>query len=240
MSIDTDDAGPASDVAAADTRLAHPDGERGPLRYAGLAAAMAAGALLIALLAFGLVTQAPDSTIDDALARAQPVPAPGFKLDVLARGILPAPLLQPVRDATADGSVDLRELRGTPVVLNFWASWCIPCREEAPLLQRSWRSHGKDGVLFLGLNMQDVRSDAHRFLAAFEQTFPNVRDPSNATARRWGVAGIPETFFIRRDGKVVGHVIGVVSAAQLEQGITDALAGRAQDAATGGDQRPTR
>ncbi|MBA3328878.1 MAG: TlpA family protein disulfide reductase [Solirubrobacterales bacterium] len=213
---------------------------RGPLRYAGRTVALLLAAALVALLAFGLLTTSPDSTIDDALAEARPVPAPGFELDVLTRGTVPPKLAGPVRRAAADGRIDLRELRGTPVVLNFWASWCIPCREEAPLLQRSWMRHGRDGVLFLGLNMQDVRDDARGFLAEFEQTFPHVRDPTNDVARDWGTTGIPETFFIRRDGRVVGHVIGVVSEPQIEEGIAAAKAGRTQDAARGGAQRPQR
>ena len=143
---------------------------------------------------------------------------------MLAPGCLPPRLAEPVTRATADRRVGLDELRGTPVVLNFWASWCIPCRVEAPLLQRSWTEHGTEGVLFLGLNMQDARQDARDFVAEFDQTFPNVRDPDNATARAWGVSGLPETFFIRLDGRVVGHVIGVVSRQQLENGIQSAVA----------------
>ena len=211
---------------------------RSPLRHAGRIVTFVLAGGLVVLLAYGLVARAPDTTIDDALARSQPVPAPGFTLDVLIGDSRPATVA--FARAAADKRVQLRELRGTPIVLNFWASWCIPCRDEAPLLQRSWSAHAGDGVLFLGLNMQDVRSDARAFVRTFKQTFPHVRDPTNATARRWGVSGIPETFFIARDGRVVGHVIGVVSARQLEQGIADALDGRAQNAALGGDRRPTR
>jgi cytochrome c biogenesis protein CcmG/thiol:disulfide interchange protein DsbE len=214
------------------------DDRRGPLRYAGRLVTFVLAAGLVALLAYGLLARAPDTTIDDALAQARPVPAPGFSLDVLAGASAPANLA--FARAAADNRVDLRELRGTPIVLNFWASWCIPCREEAPLLQRSWTRHAKEGVLFLGLNMQDVRSDARTFLRTFKQTFPHVRDPTNATARKWGVTGIPETFFIRRDGRIVGHVIGVVTVQQLERGIADAIVGRAQNAALGGARRPTR
>lgn len=116
----------------------------------------------------------------------------------------------------------------------------MPCREEAPLLQRGWTRHARDGVLFVGLNVQDVRSDARGSLQTLEQTFPQVRDPTNATARKWGVSGIPETFFIGRDGRVVGHVIGVVTVRQLERGVADAVAGRAHDAALDGERRPTR
>lgn len=136
--------------------------------------------------------------------------------------------------------MDLDELRGTPIVLNFWASWCIPCREEAPTLEQSWQRARRRGVLFLGLNMQDVRGDALDFLRRFGQTFPNVRDPSNATSRKWGATGIPETFFISARGDVVGHVRGVVNEQQLRDGINAARAGRPRGAQTGGEQRPTR
>jgi len=193
----------------------------------------------LGLLAYGVLARAPDTTIDDALARARPVPAPGFALSVLARGSVPAPLGPRVGRALEDGRVDLRELRGTPVVLNFWASWCIPCREEAPLLQRGWQRHGADGVLFLGLNQQDVREDARGFLREFGQTFPQIRDPDKTTARRWGATGIPETFFLRRDGRVVGHVVGVVSSRQLEDGVRAAVTGRPVGSQVGGSRQRT-
>lgn len=199
----------------------------------------AAAALFVALLAYGLIAKSPNTTIDDALARGQAPPAPGFDLARLADGE-PGPVAAAWRRAAADGRVGLRELRGTPVVLNYWASWCIPCRQEAPLLQRGWLGARPRGVLFVGLNMQDVRADALDFLGEFGQSFPNVRDPSNATSRRWGVTGIPETFFISRAGRVVGHVIGVVTERQLQDGIRAALSGRPSAAQLGGAQRPTR
>lgn len=204
----------------------------------GLAAVLVIG--FMALLAYGVTSQAPDTTIDDALSRAEPVPAPGFRLVVLARGSVPPASAATTREAMADGTVDLGELRGAPVVLNFWASWCIPCREEARLLQRGWERDGRRGVLFVGLNQQDIREDARGFLREFGQTFPQIRDPDKTTARRWGVTGIPETFFVRRDGRIVGHVIGVVSPRQLEQGVTAAITGRPVGAQVGGSQRPTR
>ncbi len=219
----------------------NPTQRHGAVRLIGRTSTFLLAAGLIALLAFGLTARATDTTIDDALAQDQAAAAPGFTLDILTRGTPPPELAATfARAADDDDRIDLRELRGTPVVLNYGASWCIPCREEAPLLQRAWTQNATDGVLFLGLNMQDARSDARNFLRAFKQTFPHVRDPTNDTARRWGASGIPETFFIRRDGAIVGHVIGVVTAQQLQRGIADAKAGRVQDPARGGQFRPTR
>ena len=215
------------------------DRTTGVLGRAARALGIVSAVAFVGLLAYGVTAQAPDTTIDDALAAGRAVPAPGFELDVLVDG-RPGPLAPAWQQAAADGRVDLAELRGTPVVLNFWASWCDPCREEAPLLQRGWRSARRQGVLFVGINMQDVREDARQFLREFGQDFPNVRDPTRDTARRWGATGIPETFFISRQGKVVGHVIGVVSARQLSEGMRAARDGRPRGADRGGDQRPTR
>lgn len=205
------------------------------IRFVGAIAA----AGFVGLLVYGVLAQAPDRTIDEALATSRAVDAPGFKLAVLADGY-PGPLAPIWTRASQDRTVDLDELRGTPVVLNIWASWCDPCREEAPLLQRGWEQARRRGVLFLGLDMQDVRQDARDFLREFGQDFPHVRDPDNGTARRWGATGIPETFFISRTGKVVGHVIGALTERQLSDGVQAALSGRPQDASVGGEQRPAR
>jgi len=206
------------------------------VRAAGLLTVVA----FVGLLVYGVLAQAPDSTIDDALAQQQRVPAPGLDLAVLAGGEPGEKLAGPWRRAAADGRVDLAELRGTPVVLNFWASWCEPCRTEAPVLRRGAERWRERGVLFVGLDMQDVREDARAFLAEYKLDFPQVRDPTNATARRWGMTGIPETFFISARGEVVGHVIGTVSAEQLDTGAAAAQTGRPRSVARGGQQRQTR
>ena len=125
-------------------------------------------------------------------------------------------------------------------MLNFWASWCVPCRTEAPLLERTWREQRERGVLFLGLNMQDATDEGRAFLREFAVSYLNVRESGNSVARRWGVTGIPETFFISPAGRVVGHVIGAVSREQLAAGIAAARAGRPQAARQGGDRRRTR
>ena len=199
------------------------------------------GALLVALLVYGVLRQAPDSTIDDALAAGRPIPARSFALEVLEPGRDLGALRARLARASVDGRVGIAELRGVAVVLNFWASWCGPCREEAPRLQRAWREQALPaGVLMLGLAMQDVRSDARAFIREFAVTYPNVRDPTNEVARRYGVTGLPETFFISAGGQIVGHVVGVISDRQLAQGIAAARRGLVVGARSGGDSRPTR
>jgi cytochrome c biogenesis protein CcmG, thiol:disulfide interchange protein DsbE len=199
-----------------------------------------AAAAFVGLLVYGVTAQAPDRTIDDALARDEAVDAPGFELDVLERGRAPAPLASVVDRAARDGRIALAELRGTPVVLNFWASWCDPCRAEAPLLERGWRDAGRQGVLFLGLDMQDARDDARKFLREFSITYPNVREAGDETSRRYGMTGIPETFFISARGRLVGHVIGAITAGQLRAGVAAARSGRPAQATEGGDRQPTQ
>lgn len=196
-------------------------------------------AAFVGLLVYGLLSQAPDRTIDDALAADRAVEAPGFDLEALTGG-RPGALASVWDRASRDGKVGLAELHGTPIVLNFWASWCDPCRDEAALLQRGWQQGRRRGVLFLGLNMQDVRQDARDFLREFRQDFPHVRDPDRGTARRWGVTGIPETFFISRRGEVVGHVIGTVTAKQLADRVQAAVSGRPRKPAAGGAQLAPR
>jgi cytochrome c biogenesis protein CcmG, thiol:disulfide interchange protein DsbE len=212
----------------------------GRLGTAGRAVVVLVLGLFIALLVYGLSTKSPRTDIDEALARAEPVPAPDFELPVLERGALGPVLARRLRPALADGRVALDELRGTPVVLNFWASWCIPCREEAPVLERAWRRARTQAVAFVGVNMQDLTDDARAFIREFDNSYLNVRDQSNGVARDWGVTGIPETFFITARGRVVGHVIGVVSAEQLRRGIESSRRGRALGLLSGGEQLPTR
>ena len=214
--------------------------KRSPLRTAAVVTTIVLATAFVALLLWGLSTAAPGTSIDETLARGEAAPTPAFRLAVLRRGNLGPRLSEQVAPALADGEVSVRELRGTPFVLNFWASWCVPCREEAPLLQRRWEQARNEGVLFVGLNMQDVREDARAFLDEFGLDFLNIRDEDNSVARRYEMTGIPETFFVTARGQIVSHVVGVVSRQQLDDGIAAARRGRPRPAAAGGDQRPTR
>ena len=199
-----------------------PSRSRSVLRGLAIGAAIA----LLALLTYGVLTQPADTTIDDAISRGEPVAAPAFDLEVLTppQGA-GGPAAQAFARAAADGRVSLVELRGTPVVLNFWASWCGPCREEAPLLQSAWERSDGDGILVLGLDTQDARPDARAFIEELGLAYPNIREAGGDVSRSFGMTGLPETFFISAQGDVVAHASGAVGAAQLEQGTAAAMAG---------------
>jgi len=220
---------------------ARPPAKWRPLRWVlrGLAALVPLG--LLALLIYGVMAQNPNMTIDDSLGRDQPIAAPAFRLAVLQGGSLGSALAPKLTSVFARKTVALSELRGTPVVLNFWASWCVPCQEEAATLERSWRQQARSrGVLFLGLDMQDVTTDAHAFIRHYAIDYPNVRDPSNDVARTYGVTGVPETFFIDARGQIVGHIIGESTSQQLAEGISAAHAGRVVRTFEGGSQGALR
>jgi cytochrome c biogenesis protein CcmG/thiol:disulfide interchange protein DsbE len=90
--------------------------------------------------------------------------------------------------------------RGRPLIVNFWASWCLPCREEMPVLEASWLEH-QNNVLFVGVNTQETSADdAQALLNEFGLTYPNGRDDSERINIEYGLFGLPETFFIRADG----------------------------------------
>jgi len=197
---------------------------------------LAAGLVVafLALLGYGLASKGTDDRIDRALGSGRALPAPGFTLDVLEGGTLPAGLERRLGTPLARGRLALADLRGTPVVLNMWASWCNPCREEAGRLQQGWRTLGPRGVLFLGLDIQDLEGDARAFSHRYGMTYPSVREPGRDVANRYGATGIPETFFIDARGRVVAHVIGVVSSRQLLDGARAAREGRVAGTSTGG------
>jgi cytochrome c biogenesis protein CcmG/thiol:disulfide interchange protein DsbE len=122
------------------------------------------------------------------------------------------------------GTLSLASLRGKVVVLNFWQSYCAPCTHEARLLADTSRSWSGKGVVFVGVDEQDLRGPAVKFMRRFNITYPIVADDLALTGH-YGVTGYPETFFIDRHGRVVSpHIIGPATQKQLEDGIKRALA----------------
>ena len=166
--------------------------------------------LLFALLLWKLVDDAGGG-LAKAAARGERPSAPAFTLERLD-------------DA---GELSLASLRGKVVVLNFWASWCIPCKEEAPYLEQVWRENRDRGLVVVGLDAKDFRRDARSFVRRFDLTFPVVYDGPGKTLTGYGVTGFPETFVIDREGRVVEAFVGAVNSdddrARLRAAIETAL-----------------
>jgi cytochrome c biogenesis protein CcmG/thiol:disulfide interchange protein DsbE len=177
---------------------------------------------LVALLVQRTLAQGEDPHLLAAINADKKPVAPDFDLDVLWPRAETWPAAR--RAAIADGKVSARELRGRPAVLNFWASWCIPCKAEAPRLVASAQAHsGK--VAFLGIDIQDFKSDARTFLTRYDTNYVSVRDGGQSTYENYGLTGIPETYYLDARGRVVAHALGEVSRQELEAGIAHAIEG---------------
>ena len=120
------------------------------------------------------------------------------------------------------GSLQLSSLRGKVVVLNFWASWCQPCKLEAPDLAASAKKWS-GRVVVLGVDVNDPSGDARGFMRKYAITYPIVHDNKNVTSPKYGLTGLPETFFLDRRGRIVSHVISGIKAADLQRGVEEAL-----------------
>ena len=99
--------------------------------------------------------------------------------------------------------VELSDFKGKPIVINFWASWCGPCREEMPFLEKAWDEYRDKGVIFLGINELDEEKNAKDFLNLFGVSYTNLEDSSGEVANAYSVAALPVTFFIDKEGKIV-------------------------------------
>ena len=120
-------------------------------------------------------------------------------------------------------TVRLSDLRGHIVVVNFWASWCIPCRQEHPVLLDAAREYSNKGVRFVGITYNDLEDDSRRWLAELGQTYPSLVDKGARTAIDYGVSGVPETFIIDKQGVVAFKKFGPVTAGELTQKLDSLL-----------------
>lgn len=123
---------------------------------------------------------------------------------------------------TLDGGQDfsLKALKGRPVVINFWASWCGPCKMEHPVLEWGSREFGQQAQ-FLGVVFEDTEDNARRFLSQMGESFPQLVDPRSRTAVDYGVAGVPETYFIDAQGQIRGKHVGPIDPETLAQRIRE-------------------
>ncbi len=120
-------------------------------------------------------------------------------------------------------TISLEGQRGKPMVINFWASWCPPCRLEAPLLERTWRAYKNRGVIFIGVDLQDREEDALNYIRKFDITYPNGPDPTGEISIDYGVAGLPVTFFISIKGKIVRRWVGAIEKRELISSIEEII-----------------
>jgi cytochrome c biogenesis protein CcmG, thiol:disulfide interchange protein DsbE len=157
----------------------------GRLKLAGQVFSVALVAALFALLAWKLATQREGAA--EKLGRGEITEAPPFRLDRL----------------DGPGTVSLASYRGRPVVINFWASWCDPCEEEAPLLEGVWQKYRSRGLVVLGIDANDARWAARRFAKRNRMSYPLAHDGSAETLTDYGIAAFTETFFVARNGKLV-------------------------------------
>src|SRR5918992_164842 len=170
------------------------------------------GVAVAVVVGYGILKPAPDPTDEGRTA-------PEFELELLGGGTLSS-----------------NDLRGRPVVLNFLASWCVPCREEAPLFEAVYQDYKDAGLQVIGVNIRDSEPDAAGFVEEFQISYPVVRDPQEILATDIGVLGLPETYFIDAEYRFAGTSntkqigarsgtvwFGPISNQRLREGVRDLI-----------------
>jgi cytochrome c biogenesis protein CcmG, thiol:disulfide interchange protein DsbE len=165
---------------------------------------------LLGLLAYGVASQDEDRSFEEAIARGEREDAPDIEL--------------PPLDGGAEQS--LTDWRGQVVVLNYWASWCEPCKRESPLLERWHRKISKRNGTVLGVDVLDVTSDAKDFIAKHGLTYPHLKDKDGETMDDFGVIAYPETFVIDPQGRIAATRRGEVDEEFLRSTVLPLLAGQ--------------
>ena len=148
------------------------------------------------------------AVVDGSDAAEVGAPAPDFSLPAL----------------DGDGDVRLADFRGRPVIVNFWASWCNPCRDEFPLLRQALRDHRAERLAVVGVTYRDIPDDSRDFVSRTKATWPQAVDDDRAVANAFGVRSIPLTFFVRPDGTIAARVFGFTTEAALAEPLAKLLA----------------
>jgi cytochrome c biogenesis protein CcmG/thiol:disulfide interchange protein DsbE len=165
------------------------------------------GALLVALLVYGVAQQGDDRSLESAIKHGKRPVAPDARLLRLQ----------------GPGSQSLADYRGKVVVLNFWASWCQPCAEEAPVLESFQRTLGRRGTV-LGVTYKDYAPNSRGFMRKYGLTYPSLRDDKLELSPKYGTTALPETFVIDPRGRIVAISRGVLTRQFLDGALQKALA----------------
>ena len=173
--------------------------------FAILASATVILALMI-LLGIGLANRSPVTARSGVTRIGKPAPARAF--------------------TTFSGQqIDLSDQIGKPVVINFWASWCGPCRREAIVLENLWQAYGDREVVFIGVDIQDSEADARASISEYGVTYPNGMDQGGRISIDYGVIGIPVTFLVDKEGVVARRWVGSVRQSQITPWLEELVAG---------------
>lgn len=164
-------------------------------------------AALLALLTYGVVVKQGGNEYDNAVASGERLPA----------------TVREVRVLNSDKTVSLEDYRGKVVLLNFWASWCEPCKDESPAIERAYKKYKDQGFVVLGADVDDLSSDANEFIKENNLTYPIVRYTSTDATKDFGTKRMPESFLIDREGNVVALQRYQIDDEWLEENIPPLL-----------------
>jgi cytochrome c biogenesis protein CcmG, thiol:disulfide interchange protein DsbE len=175
-----------------------------------------AGVLIVGLVAGVLVAVLGDGSESGGTTRPGSVTGAGGEVGSSAPDFqLPA--------LDGRGDVRLADYRGRPVIVNFWASWCNPCRQEFPLLKDAIRDHRAERLAVIGVTYQDIASDSRAFVKQRRATWPQGVDDGGAVADAFGVRAIPQSFFVRADGTIAARIFGFTSEDALARPLNELL-----------------